>query len=63
MESQAQFVGDYAEEYFKARYGGGFTGTEKQIKSKKENLLKMANIMSNSGFQFTEAVKWVLENY
>jgi len=62
-ESQAQFVGDYAEEYFKARYGGGFTGTEKQIKSKEENLLKMANIMSNSGFQFTEAVKWVLENY
>ncbi len=55
-ESQAQFVGDYAELYFDARFG------RRPERYKETRLRQMAEIMKNSGFENTEAVKWVLEN-
>ena len=53
LESQAQFVGDYAELYFEARFGNGI-GTYTQYKLK-----QMARIMKNSGYEDTEAVRWI----
>ena len=54
LESQAQFVGDYAEEYYKARYGEGLNAEASAL------LKRRAEIMSNSGYKYTEAVKWIL---
>jgi len=54
LESQAQFVGDYAEEYYKARYGGVVDAEASAL------LKRRAEIMSNSGYKYTEAVKWIL---
>lgn len=55
-ESQAQFVGDYAELYFDARFGGGLHTYNQYI------LKQMARIMKNSGYEETEAVKWIESN-
>ena len=53
-EAQAQFVGDFAEDYYNARYGGGLDIESAAL------LKRKAEIMSNSGFRNTEAVKWIL---
>ena len=56
LESQAQFVGDYAELYYNARFNGGISYSD-------ENKLKeMSRIMKNSGYEETEAVKWIESN-
>ena len=59
-EAQAQLVGDFAELYYTARYGGGFdiyTAPEKSTIIKEQ-----ARIMQKSNYN-TEAVQWVLENF
>lgn len=55
LESQAQFVGDYAELYFDARFGKLQNPSENKTKLK-----QMAEIMKNSGYEETGAVKWIL---
>lgn len=55
-EAQAQFVGDYAELYFKARFGNGIDSYNQY------KLKQMARIMKNSGYEETEAVKWIESN-
>ena len=56
FESQAQFVGDYAELYFNERYGESGNDYDRK------RLYQMSRIMSNSGYENTEAVKWCQEN-
>lgn len=51
LEAQAQFVGEYGSNYYGARYNN------KEFD--KTYLKQMANIMSNSGYGDTEAVKWI----
>ena len=55
-ESQAQFVGDYADLYYEARYDEGLNSYDQYI------LKQMARIMKNSGYEETEAVKWIESN-
>ena len=55
-ESQAQFVGDYASLYFEERFGKGLLPTQK------DQLKQMAIIMNNSGYENTEAVRWILND-
>ena len=55
-EAQAHFVGDYAELYFKARFGNGIDSYNQY------KLKQMARIMKNSGYEETEAVKWIESN-
>ena len=55
-EAQAQFVGDYASLYFDARFGEGLP------EYKKSRLKQMAQTMKNSGYEDTEAVRWILND-
>ena len=55
-EAQAQFVGDYAELYYAARFD------QKLERYKEIRLKQMAEIMRNSGYEETEAVKWIESN-
>ena len=53
-EAQAQFVGDFGKMYYEQRYLKN-SGPD-------SNLKDMAEVMANSGFADTEAVKWALQN-
>ena len=53
LEAQAQFVGDFAELYYKIRYEGSLIGMKQ--------LVKMNQIIENSGI-YSEATKWIDEN-
>ena len=56
-EAQAQFVGDYAELYFNARFGKLENPDEDKMRLK-----QMSIIMNNSGYENTEAVRWILKD-
>ncbi len=53
LETQAQFVGDFAELYYKIRYEGSSIGMKQ--------LVKMNQIVENSGIN-SEVTKWIDEN-
>ena len=57
LEAQAQLVGNYAQLYDNAKNGIKLSEKEKKA------LKKSAEILNNSGFEESESVKWVLENY